>query len=443
MKETFDAVASAPISSAEPLVPASGPVRRALFGAAAGTFVEFYDFAVYGFTVSAIAPLFFPKHSATAAILLAFVIYGVGFVARPLGGIFFGTLGDRVGRKRTLTVVLTLVGGSTTVIGLLPTWATIGVLAPVLLCICRLVQGFSAGGEASGAMSFVLEHATPGRRGFYLTFVAAMAGLPSVFAIVITLGLNSWLGEEAFGQWGWRIPFLIALPMSMVALYIRNRTEESDSFRAVKEAGAVERNPLLSSIRHHWKEMLYVFAFCALASLGFYLIIGYFPTYLQTVAGLSRNSSLAVSCIATSLFTFVLPCCGLLSDRWGRRTVLIMGSALMTVVAVPGLLLVNQGSIAVAIAGMSLIVVAQALIQAGQFPFCVEIFPTATRYSGSAAAYNLGYAAFGGTAPIVSTFLVSTSGMSVAPGIYLAVISLLVLFVAFGAPESRDLEVSR
>lgn len=443
MTEIFDALASDPNSSADAPVASAGARKRALIGAASGTFVEFYDFAIYGFTVAVIAPLFFPEQSAAAAILLAFVVYGVGFVARPLGGLCFGALGDRIGRKRTLTIVLALVGGSTAAIGLLPIYASIGILAPALLCLCRLLQGFSAGGEVSGATSFLLEHAPPRRRGLYITLIAAMAGLPATFAILVVLGLNSWLGEDGFEQWGWRMPFLLALPLSAVALYVRNRTEESEAFQVAKESGSLERNPLLSTVRNHKKEMLYVFAFCALASLSFYFIVGYFTTYLQTVAGLSRNGSLAASCVATSLLTLLLPCCGLLSDRWGRRPVLIGGSAMLAIVAVPGLLLANQGSVTMAIVGVSLIVVAQCLFQSGQFPFFVEIFPTSTRYSGSAVAYNLAYAAFGGTAPIISTSLVSASGLSMAPGIYLSIVALLVLLVAVRAPETRDLAVSR
>lgn len=413
--------------------------RKAIFGSAAGTFVEFYDFAIYGFSVAVIAPLFFPEQSAAAAILLAFVVYGVGFVARPLGGFFFGALGDRIGRKRTLTIVLTLVGLSTAAIGLLPTYATIGVLAPLLLAVARLLQGFSAGGEASGAAVFVFEHAPKKDRGFYVALVGAMSGLSAIAAMLVILILSTSLSAESYESWGWRVPFLLALPLSLIALYIRNKTEESEEFTKLKDAGLTKRNPLLASIREQWKPMLIGFAFSSLAALGFYLMVGYFTTYLQLVVGFSRNESLIVNALALVIFTVSLPLFGRLGDKIGRRKVLLIGAGLFVLLSVPGLLLAGIGSLVPAIIGVSLIALTQALFQSGQFTYMVEIFPTATRYSASAISYNVAYVVFGGTAPILGTFFVEATGSAISPAIYLTVVAAIVFVVAWRAKDSKEM----
>ncbi|TCP54238.1 MHS family proline/betaine transporter-like MFS transporter [Tamaricihabitans halophyticus] len=404
--------------------------RRVLTAGGVGTFVEFYDFAIYGYCAPVIAAQFFPGTNQVAALLSTFAVYGIAFVIRPLGGVLFGALGDRIGRRGVLSAVLLLIGIATATIGLLPTYHQIGLFAPLLLVLCRLLQGLSAGGEAIGATSFVYEHAPAGRRGMWVTIVIAMSALPSVVAALFVFGLTSGLSEDAFNSWGWRIPFLVALPMSLIGLYIRMRTEESPEFEQVRTEKQITTTPVRDSFRQHLGSMVFVFCFAALSALGFYFLIGYLATYLDVVAGLSREHALLSNSVALLVFTFLLPVCGRISDSVGRKRMLLAGAAMVAICGVPAFLLIGAGGLLPAILGQVLLAAALCVFGGGSYPSFVEMFPTATRFTGAAISYNIGYAALGGTAPFVGTYLVSVSGNDLAPSFYLAVVAAAVFLVA-------------
>ncbi|MHC9295842.1 MFS transporter [Mycobacterium sp. LTG2003] len=418
----------------------SGMQKRVLAGGSIGQFIEFYDFTLYGLSAVTLANLFFPSENALAGLLATFATFGVAFLFRPLGGLFFGALGDRIGRRKVLFITLLSIGVATTMIGLLPTYGTIGVLAPILLIVCRLVQGFSAGGESVGAPAFVFEHAPLDRRGFWINVTLAATALPSVVGGTLILVLSSTMSSEAFTSYGWRIPFLLALPLAFFGLWIRAKTEESEAFKQVlAKHEHKEYSPIREAFRENRIRMLQVIFVMALTAMGFYFLSGYFVSYVQVTGNLSREQSLLANAVAMAMYAVLLPIGGMIGDRVGRKPMLIAGSVALALLSVPCFMLVTSGSLPLAIVGQLLFVVPMCIYGGGCYTFFVEIFTTETRFTSAAISYNVGYAAFGGTAPFIGTMLVSKTGLSAAPGVYMAaaatVVALLLVFTK--VPETR------
>lgn len=415
---------------------------RVLAGASAGTLVEFYDFAVYGLMVPTIAGSYFPPGNQVLAVISAFAVYGVAFVIRPLGGVVFGALGDRLGRRRVLSVVITLIGLSTALIGALPTYEQVGILAPLLLVLLRLVQGLSAGGETTSATSFAIEHSGPRRRALWTTIVISMTSLSSIVGAVVVLGVSSSMSHEAFSVWGWRIVFLVALPLSLAGLYIRQRTDESPAFEQARAEDQLSSSPVRESIRNDKRSIFLTFALASMTALAFYCIGGYFPTFLQTAGGLTQTQALVLTSLAQGFVTAGLWVAGAVADRVGRRFMIRLGAVLIVVLSVPAFMAASSGGPAVAFIGMLLLAVGPIVFGGGSFVALLELFPTRTRLSGTALGYNAGYAIFGGTAPLVASLLVEGTGNRAAPGIYLAVVAVLILLVTWRVPETRDISMT-
>lgn len=419
---------------------ASNLQRRVLAGGSVGQFIEFYDFTLYAINAVILAQLFFPSENPVAGLLATFATFGVAFVIRPLGGLFFGMLGDKIGRRKVLATTLMAIGGATALIGVLPTYGQIGALAPALLVLCRLIQGFSAGGESVGAPTFVFEHAPPNRRGFWLNITLAATALPSVFAGTLVMILSQSMSNEAFTSWGWRLPFILALPLALFGVWIRSRTEESSAF---KESAARNQDRSFSPVRETFREnklrMVQVIFVMGLTAMGFYFLSGYFISYVQTTGKLSRAESLGVNAAAMLLYAILLPIGGLIGDRVGRKPMLIVGSAALAVLVIPCFMLVTSGSLPLALLGQMLFVVPLCIYGGGCYTFFVEIFTTKTRFTSAALSYNVAYAAFGGTAPLIGTALVAGTGVSFSPAFYMAGAAVIVfLLLTFtNVPETR------
>ena len=410
--------------------PAVAPVRplRIAIASLIGTAVEWYDYFIYG-TAAAIVfgPLFFPKFSATAGTMAAFATFSVGFLARPLGAVVMGHFGDRVGRKSMLVVSLLTIGLATTGIGLLPTYASAGVLAPTLLVALRFLQGIGVGGEWGGAVLLAVEHAPPKRKGFYGSFpqMGVPAGL--ILANLVFLAVSGALGRDAFLAWGWRVPFLASALLVVIGLVIRFKVAESPDFERLKRGGERERRPLVAVLRRHPVEVLLgAGALVGNSAVG-YIFMAYLLSYGTTVLGLSRNLLLTSVLIGALAWLAAIPWASGLSDRHGRARVLLAGSVGLTAVALSLFALVNTRSPALIVTALVASGVFLGITYGPLAALMSELFPANVRYSGASLAYQIGAVVGGGIAPTVAAGLYGSWRSSLPITLYLAAVCVLSL----------------
>ncbi|GAA3885821.1 MFS transporter [Leifsonia kafniensis] len=414
--------------------------RRRLLGGAVGTFVEWYDFLIYGLTVPVFAAQFFGDSNPTVALLSTFAIFGVGFLARPLGGIMFGYLGDRIGRIKVLAITILLMGVATGLIGFLPIYASVGMLAPLLLLVLRLIQGFSTGGEHSGALSFVVESAPQGRRGYWIAIVYSVSILPGVLLGFGLIGLRSWIGEDAYLEWGWRLPFFLGAILAVIGLWLRMRLRDPEEFtRAQEEEGVT--NPLKAAITKEWRSLLVVLVILIPNLAGYYFLVTYMYSYAITTVGVDPNIALLSNTIASIVIMVGSLFGGKLADRIGRKPLMITGAIWMAVSAFPALHLLSSGTTAGVIFAQILVAVGVMFYVSGAVVTMLELFRTSSRYSAHGLSYGLGTAIFGGATPFVATALASSMG-PIAPAIILVIAGALSLAVLIFTPETRDVSLS-
>lgn len=416
-------------------------LRKVTTAAAIGNFVEWFDFAVYGFLATIIARHFFSPELQQAALLQTFAIFAVAFALRPLGGVIFGVLGDRLGRKHVLSLTVLLMAGSTTVIGLLPTYASMGMLAPVLLTLTRCVQGFSAGGEYAGACAYVMEHSPNHRRAWYGSFVTVSTFAAFAAAATLTYLLDASLTPSQMDAWGWRIPFLIAAPLGLIGIYLRLRMEETPAFRAVLSEIDNVHAPLSETLRQQAGNITRLGAFIALTALSFYMFTTYFSTFLQLEVHLSRTSALLVSTIALLFAAGLCPIVGALCDSLGRRKTIAFTCAWMILSVYPAWHLASSGSLIAAIIGDLLLATGAVFSGVVTAALLSEVFPTRARYTASAITYNLAYTVFGGTAPLVATWLISYTGNNLSPAYYLVAVACMALVGGLSLPETSRISL--
>ena len=404
------------------------PLRKVIAGASIGNAVEWYDFAIYGFLATIISVKFFPPGNETAALLSTFAIFAAAFFFRPLGGFFFGPLGDRLGRQRVLAIVILLMSASTLGIGLLPTYAAVGVFAPLGLLVLRCLQGFSAGGEYGGGACYLAEFATDRRRGLVVAFLVWSAVLGFLLGSVTVTLLQALLPHGAMESYGWRIPFLIAAPLGLVGLYIRMRLEDTPAFEALSDSDEVADSPLKEAVTTAWVPILQVIGLMIIHNVGFYVVFTYLPTYfIKTLHFSKMDSFISITVASLVALALILPL-GALSDRIGRRPLLIAGAAGFAVLAYPAFMLLNSGSLTNAILAHCLLGAIEAVFVSASLVAATELFATRVRYSGLSVGYNVSVAVFGGTTPYVVTLLAARTGNDYAAGIYVviaAVVSLL------------------
>lgn len=416
-------------------------LRKVTTAAAIGNFVEWFDFAVYGFLATIIARHFFSPELQQAALLQTFAIFAVAFALRPLGGVIFGVLGDRLGRKHVLSLTVLLMAASTTVIGLLPTYASMGVMAPVLLTLTRCVQGFSAGGEYAGACAYVMEHSPNHRRAWYGSFVTVSTFAAFAAAATLTYLLDASLTASQMDAWGWRIPFLIAAPLGLIGIYLRLRMEETPAFRAVLSEIDNVHAPLSETLRQQAGNIVRLGAFIALTALSFYMFTTYFSTFLQLEVHLSRTSALLVSTIALLFAAGLCPLAGALCDSLGRRKTIAFTCAWMILSVYPAWHLASSGSLIAAIIGDLLLATGAVFSGVVTAALLSEVFPTRARYTASAITYNLAYTVFGGTAPLVATWLIGYTGNNLSPAYYLVAVACMALVGGLSLPETSRISL--
>ncbi len=414
-------------------------VRRRVVGASfIGNFVEWFDYAVYGYLAATIAVVFFPEADPQTALLSTFALFAISFLVRPMGGFIWGHIGDRVGRKNALSLSILIMSLSTFCIALIPGYDAIGLWAPALLLIVRVVQGFSASGEYAGASAFLVEYAPAHRRGLYAAVVPASTATGLLLGSLLAAGLTGLLSEDQLHSWGWRLPFLLAAPMGLIGRYIRTKLEDTPAFRELEVEEHSEAAPVKSLLVNHWRQLLLAVGAVLLNAVGFYVILSYMPTYLSEELGLGTTESYLATTIALLTYIGFIFGTGMLSDRFGRKKVLISASLLFVALSVPAFMLLETGSFLVIVL-VQVLLGGMLTLNDGTLPsFLAEMFPTKIRYSGFAVSFNLSNALFGGTAPFVATLLISLSGNALAPAWYLAAAALVSLVaVALSRETSR------
>jgi MFS transporter, MHS family, proline/betaine transporter len=364
-------------------------LRKVIAASAIGNFVEWFDFAVYGFLAVTIASLFFPPGNPTLALLQTFAVFAVSFALRPLGGIVFGILGDRIGRKRVLSITVLMMAGATTLIGLLPTYASIGLLAPLLLALARCLQGFSAGGEYAGACAFVMEHAPTEQKARYGSFVPVSTFLAFASAAGLVFGLDQLISSEQMQAWGWRLPFLIAAPLGLVGLYMRLRLDESPAFKAMAAEPTPEHSPLLETLRLHGATIACLGAFISATALSFYMFTTYLTTYMQVVGGATRPTALLASLMALIFAGLLCPFIGRYSDYVGRRRTILTAGVALIVAVYPAFTLATSGALLPSALGAMLLAVGAVICGVVTAVLLSEQFPTRVRYTASAFTYPI------------------------------------------------------
>ena len=416
-------------------------LRRAIVGASIGNTVEWFDFATYSFLAVTLAAVFFPSGNPTAALLSTFAIFAAAFFVRPLGGLFFGPLGDKIGRQRVLATVIILMSLSTFVIGLLPPYATIGVWAPLLLVIARCLQGFSAGGEFGGASTFLAEYSPDDRRGFLVSWLEFSTLIGFLMGSILVLLLTTVLPEDALVSWGWRIPFLLAGPLGIVGLYIRLRLEDTPEFRALKESGEVARSPLRESITENWKQILQVGGLVIIQNVGFYVVLSYMTTYFQDPLGFSPTAASLSTTITLLVGMALIPPLGALSDRVGRKPLLLASCIGYVVLTYPLFLLLNTGNLFAAILAQVALGALLAVFISTSIAALTELFPTRVRYGGFSIGYNLSVAIFGGSSPYLAQYVVSSTGSPLSPAFIVIIAAVATLLVVLTIRETAGTDL--
>lgn len=410
--------------------------RRAFWATTIGVSVEWFDYAVYGVMAPAIAHNFFPKENPTAALLSTFGVFALSFLIRPLGSVVLGSRGDRFGRRSTLITVILIMSGSTAAIGILPTYSAIGLGAPALLLVLRLLQGFSAGGEY-GAAALLYEYVGEKHRGAVFGLYNMSSYASSLAALGLSALLTHVVGVAGVNVWGWRVLFLIALPLGLVGLYLRARVDESPVFAAMAKGENTARTPVRSALTTQRRVLVSYFGLIMLNSVAFYVVNTYLPTYLSESSGVKREVALAASALISFTMILIMPLYGALSDRIGRKPLLLFAAVGLFAVSVPAFFVAGLGGFAFAYLGQLLFVLAAAPTSALSAVVGAELFPPQLRYSGPTLGYNLAYALFGGTAPLISAALLNASGNRLAPPFYVMGIAVVAFVViAFTLSET-------
>ncbi|MFH9722366.1 glycine betaine/L-proline transporter ProP [Streptomyces sp. NPDC017254] len=404
-------------------------VKRAVKAASLGNAMEWFDFGIYAYLAVTLGHVFFPSGNDTVQLLSSFATFAVAFLVRPLGGMVFGPMGDRLGRKKVLALTMILMAVGTFAIGLIPSYASIGFWAPLLLILFRMLQGFSTGGEYGGASTFIAEYAPDRRRGYFGSFLefGTLAGY--VAAAGLVTALTTWLGSDTMEAWGWRVPFLVAGPLGLVGLYLRLRLDEtpafqkleSESARASEAADAVEtsaKGDLAKIFRQQWPTLILCIALVGAYNITDYMLLSYMPTYLSDELGYSETHGLLILLGVMVLLMLIITQVGRLNDHFGRKPVLMAGMLGFLFLSLPAFLLIGQGGVAAITAGMLMLGLSLVCMLGTMSAALPALFPTDVRYGSLSVGYNLSASLFGGTTPLVITALIGATGSNLMPAYY-------------------------
>lgn len=446
-------IATASMASASPQSEEQAMVRKVAVSSFLGNFIEWFDYASYSYFATTIALVFFPTGNHTVAMLQTFGVFALSFVLRPIGAMFWGNFGDRKGRRGALAISIMFMSGASFLIGCLPSYAMIGVLAPVLLLLLRMVQGFSASGEYAGAATFLGEYAPTKKRGIYCSLIPASTAIGLLAGSTLASVMTASLSSDAVVSWGWRVPFLMAGPLGLVVHYIRTKLADSpvyasmtaaiDDKQASSSQGEQGVSPLRELFQHHFKALMISFGACMLNAVGFYTVLTYLPTYLSDTVGMAAAQSSAITTICLVLYVALVFGMGHISDMFGRKKVLIGACVAFIVLTVPAFMVLNTAQfwpvLIVELAMCATLTANDGTLSS----YLTETFPTSVRFTGFAFSFNLANAIFGGTAPFIATGLIYVTGSSTAPAWYMVAVAAVALVAMILSHENTDKDLNR
>lgn len=432
-------------------------VRKVAVSSFLGNFIEWFDYASYSYFATTIALVFFPTDNHTVAMLQTFGVFALSFILRPIGALFWGSYGDKKGRKTALAHSIMFMSGASFLIGCLPSYSVIGVGAPILLLLLRMVQGFSASGEYAGAATFLGEYAPTSKRGIYCSLIPASTAIGllagSTLATLMTANMNS----SAMVGWGWRVPFLLAGPLGLIVLYIRTKLSDSPVYQSMNDAlesksaasadGQVVSKsgmfaPLAELFHNHLKALIISFGACVLNAVGFYTVLTYLPTYLSDTVGMDATQSGTITTICLVAYVFMVFGMGHISDKFGRKKVLIGACVAFIVLTVPAFLILNTSQfwpvLLVELAMCATLTANDGTLSS----YLTETFPTSVRFTGFAFSFNLANAIFGGTASFIATGLIALTGSSIAPAWYMVGVAAIALVAMILSHENTDKDLN-
>ena len=428
----------------------SRALRRAATASFIGNFIEWFDYASYGYLATVIGFVFFPEADKSVQLMSTFAVFAMSFILRPVGAVVWGAWGDRWGRRWALSWSILIMSGSTFFIGLLPTYSVIGIAGAIGLLLLRMIQGFSASGEYAGAGTFLAEYAPPSRRGIYTSLVPASTACGLLAGSLMVTGAFWLLTDEAMNAWGWRVPFLLAGPLGLIGRYIRVHLEDSPAYQEMRAEMPQEEKseswsePLRLLLREHLHDTLITFGVSCLNAVAFYMLLSYMPTYVHEELGFSQDTATLATSAMLVVYIISIFIMGHLSDSFGRRRMLIAACVAFIVLTVPLFVVMTKAT------GMLLVVILCQVVFAiiltandGTLAtFLAESFPTNVRYSGFALSFNGANALLGGTTPFIVTWLIKVTGSPLAPAVYLTVVALIAMVAIFQSSTIHGSELT-
>ena len=403
-----------------------------------GNVLEWFDYGIYGTLAAVISSVFFPSKDPITSLLLTFVVFGVGFIVRPLGALVFGHIADKYGRKIALSWTIFLMAGSTFAMGLTPSYASIGIIAPSFLALCRLVQGLSTGGEWGGATTFLVEYAPDSRRGLYGSFqqVSNIGGLMigSLIGVILTYNLS----HEALYTWGWRIPFLAGVSLGVVGWYMRRQIEDTPAYKEVEISHRVVANPIRSAFRDHHSSIIKMFVFQFSPAVTYFTLFMFMGTYINKILKVPLNRAILSNFFCLLFVVMVIPIMGHISDKIGRKAVLLTGYISFAIFTYPLFVFIGDGNFAKLVFAQLVLGLFMAMYSGPGPAFTAEIFPTNVRVSTMSIGYNAAVALLGGTAPFVNTYLIKVTNNNIAPAFYVTIASVISVFAICTLPETYN-----
>ncbi|MBH0203654.1 MAG: MFS transporter [Nitrospira sp.] len=412
-------------------------LRKTVLAGAIGNVLEWYDFALFGYFAPVLSRLFFPASDPSLSLIATFGVFAVGFLARPLGALLFGYWGDTKGRRAALAWSIILMAFPTCLVGLLPTYAQIGFAAPLTLTALRFLQGLSVGGEFTGSVTFLVEHAAPTERGYIGSWAGFSAQIGALSGSGVGTVATMCLSTEALHAWGWRIPFVAGSVIALVGWYLRRRIPESPAFERLQQAGTVSSAPVRELFTSYRVPLLQVIGLVLLHGVGFYIFFVFLPTYLTKVTDLPMGTTLLINTGCMALLAMLIPCMGTLSDRVGHRWVLAAGATGLALGSVPFFSWLSSGHLVLIVTAQVLMTVFVSAYMGPFFAIVATLFPVANRYTGLSLSYNIASALFGGTAPLMATVIMERSGSALAPGWYVSLCAVLSLIALSTIREER------